>query len=472
MRLHIENIAKFEMADIDIDGITVIAGSNNTGKSTIGKALFTMVDSFYNIDKFVRDWKPQDAKKLLNKQGSNLDLICKKLSGLKRRKVAYVEQLQGRYAFSLAGAQGEDEISECVRQYCKEHLELYGVMDEFPNDEVQYWIKEACNEIIPSMMDYDSEYAKIYGMQKSFENIFGSQICKGEKQGEQTLSPKKSRVAVEVKNKEARDFVKRNSVVLENNTVKGIHQEFTVDARALYIENPRILDQFASLGYESSEAEAKKIIADWLRPGEMNGRIRRRTFNWGIIQRQKPEDAMEDTEINAEMQHMDEVISEINSELINLMDGTIEFADTNRVLDFNDNNYKGNFRLMNLSTGLKAVSLLQCILHYRALTPDTILILDEPEINLHPEWQVKYAEYIAILQSRLNLNIVVTTHSPFFLKALENASVKNRIEDKCHYYYAYDKNGDAYLDCADNNIQEIYSKMMMPLFTMIEDMGL
>ena len=36
MRLHIENIAKFEMADIDIDGITVIAGSNNTGKSTIG----------------------------------------------------------------------------------------------------------------------------------------------------------------------------------------------------------------------------------------------------------------------------------------------------------------------------------------------------------------------------------------------------------------------------------------------------
>lgn len=106
------------------------------------------------------------------------------------------------------------------------------------------------------------------------------------------------------------------------------------------------------------------------------------------------------------------------------------------------------------------------------MTPDTILILDEPEINLHPEWQVKYAEYIAILQSRLNLNIVVTTHSPFFLKALENASVKNRIEDKCHYYYAYDKNGDAYLDCVDNNIQEIYSKMMMPLFTMIEDMGL
>lgn len=33
MTLHIENILKTGRADIDIDGITVIAGSNNTGKS-------------------------------------------------------------------------------------------------------------------------------------------------------------------------------------------------------------------------------------------------------------------------------------------------------------------------------------------------------------------------------------------------------------------------------------------------------
>ena len=38
MRLQIENFAKIAKADINIDGITVIAGENNTGKSTIGKA--------------------------------------------------------------------------------------------------------------------------------------------------------------------------------------------------------------------------------------------------------------------------------------------------------------------------------------------------------------------------------------------------------------------------------------------------
>lgn len=40
MRLQIENFAKIAKADINIDGITVIAGENNTGKSTIGKALY------------------------------------------------------------------------------------------------------------------------------------------------------------------------------------------------------------------------------------------------------------------------------------------------------------------------------------------------------------------------------------------------------------------------------------------------
>ena len=44
MKLRIKNFAKISEADIDIDGITIIAGNNNTGKSTIGKIL----DSVFN----------------------------------------------------------------------------------------------------------------------------------------------------------------------------------------------------------------------------------------------------------------------------------------------------------------------------------------------------------------------------------------------------------------------------------------
>ena len=40
MELKISNFAKIKEANIKLDGITVIAGENNTGKSTIGKILF------------------------------------------------------------------------------------------------------------------------------------------------------------------------------------------------------------------------------------------------------------------------------------------------------------------------------------------------------------------------------------------------------------------------------------------------
>ena len=51
MKLYLENIGKISKTDIEIDGIAVIAGENNTGKSTVAKSLFSVISSFYDIDK-------------------------------------------------------------------------------------------------------------------------------------------------------------------------------------------------------------------------------------------------------------------------------------------------------------------------------------------------------------------------------------------------------------------------------------
>jgi len=50
MKLSIKNVGKLKEADVEINGITVIAGENNTGKSTIGKALFSIFQSLYKLD--------------------------------------------------------------------------------------------------------------------------------------------------------------------------------------------------------------------------------------------------------------------------------------------------------------------------------------------------------------------------------------------------------------------------------------
>lgn len=55
MKLNIENFAKIKNADIVIDGITVIAGENNTGKSTVGKILFSLFNVLSDIDEKINE---------------------------------------------------------------------------------------------------------------------------------------------------------------------------------------------------------------------------------------------------------------------------------------------------------------------------------------------------------------------------------------------------------------------------------
>ena len=45
MRLKIENFLAINKADIKLDGITVVAGQNDSGKSTVAKFLFGVLYS-------------------------------------------------------------------------------------------------------------------------------------------------------------------------------------------------------------------------------------------------------------------------------------------------------------------------------------------------------------------------------------------------------------------------------------------
>ncbi|VVM17606.1 hypothetical protein BSPWISOXPB_2973, partial [uncultured Gammaproteobacteria bacterium] len=64
-------------------------------------------------------------------------------------------------------------------------------------------------------------------------------------------------------------------------------------------------------------------------------------------------------------------------------------------------------------------------------------MLDEPEVHLHPNWQLKYAEIITLLVKN-NINILVTTHSPYMIEALERYAEKYDIKDKTNFYLAKD----------------------------------
>ena len=49
MKLYLENIGKIKDCSIEFKGITTIAGINKSGKSTIGKALYSIYHTFHDI---------------------------------------------------------------------------------------------------------------------------------------------------------------------------------------------------------------------------------------------------------------------------------------------------------------------------------------------------------------------------------------------------------------------------------------
>lgn len=69
MRIFLKNIGKIDNAEVDIDGITVIAGENDTGKSTVGRALFAVVKSFYHIDEKIQEERAQGIESVITAMG-------------------------------------------------------------------------------------------------------------------------------------------------------------------------------------------------------------------------------------------------------------------------------------------------------------------------------------------------------------------------------------------------------------------
>ena len=120
--------------------------------------------------------------------------------------------------------------------------------------------------------------------------------------------------------------------------------------------------------------------------------------------------------------YIDESISKEAKDILNMlveeMNGQAEFY-VKEGIKFKEKDFSDAFFSQNVSTGLKALAFLEYAIRMGAIQKNDILILDEPEINLHPEWQVTYARALVLLQKAYNLTILITSHSPYFIRAIE-----------------------------------------------------
>ena len=88
--------------------------------------------------------------------------------------------------------------------------------------------------------------------------------------------------------------------------------------------------------------------------------------------------------------------------------------------------------------------------------------MDEPEVHLHPEWQVKLAEILVLLVKDLNVNLFINSHSPQFIEAIEVYSIKYGLKNETNFYLTQkDENSEKYNveKIEYDNLYELYSNL-------------
>jgi len=118
--------------------------------------------------------------------------------------------------------------------------------------------------------------------------------------------------------------------------------------------------------------------------------------------------------------------------------------------------------LVNTATGIKYFGIFQVLSQNNYLNENTVLVLDEPEVHLHPKWQLEMAKIIVELVKN-GVKIVVNSHSPYMIEALERYAEKAEVP--ADFYLAEDGFIDKIEDNNSKTLAKIFNKLSAPYET-------
>ena len=416
MEIVIKNIGKVKEANIKIDGITVIAGENDTGKSTISKVLFTVFNTFYNINEKIKMQKESSIKKIIDSSIYN--------------KIDFSNETFFESFFE------NSNFTRMITNEIIKNFEIYKINNNKLRNKILDYLEEFnlrleknsnINDIVEKIklvLNISNKEAEKSILNENLNNEFNKQI-------NNIFFDKKGIIEIKLKNKQLKFRIFNDKIEnIEKST------EIMITHKAIYLDDPFIIDETSYKVRPSNHKEflTKKLLLE-IEDKDKNNNIEE------IIVTKK----------------LENIYKKLNS----ICSGSIVESSKNS----NTYSYKLNnkeLEVKNLSAGLKTFVILKTLLEKGILEENGVVILDEPEIHLHPAWQVIFAELIVLIQKEFNMHILLNTHSPYFLNAIEIYAEKHNIKEKCNFYSAYLSGQFSEFKDVTDNIEEIYYKLARP----------
>lgn len=367
MRFYIRNIGRIAKANLLLNGITIIVGDNNLGKTTSGRALYTFFNSLYRIDREVGFQRNVQIKKLIRRF-------------FEKFRRPFSDYVVIHEAINRFLSEPENQGCE-IRNYVSSHLmhraspiEVDSLMMSI--EEVKNWSNTAVRKQI--IRDY-------------FDSIFSGQTIAVD------YASEGGSVSAEINGHNVSVDFSGDNVSYES--------DINIQHNAFFIDSPDLLNHWGRYQY----AGGRNVMLGL-------SHSLRRAINSALFDDENP--------VNKAFENLlfTERYNKFINEVSEIMKGHFEF-DSNGILRFNES-LDGReeapiFELDNVSEGIKAFGVIELMLKYRIFSDGDVLIFDEPEIHLHPEWQLKYARLLVKLQQEFNLTILITTHSSNFLMATQ-----------------------------------------------------
>ena len=417
MGLELQYIGRVAEAKVECQGITVVAGTNGSGKSTVSKTIYALQESFYGLrSKAVLQKRRSITKTLANWQNEVDEIADLEV----RDKIRMRREMRGLFLKEMEWGDFFEKISDIAVSYGIEECGkdeialLFGRYQEIQENGLQY---------------YES-----YVIQSVWERVFESQINTfGIEENVYTIYTSKNlTTSVEIENNQVIDYVyKKGSLAQMKKTI--------------YITTSDIMDSLGSyrkrgmMRYARDDVYANEELAKMLLDETS-------IQDWTAEEKEK-------------IHYQQEILGEI---LDSVVDGDIQKKEGR--LSYFENWCSHEVEFANVASGMKIFLILKRLLENGVFLEDALVIIDEPETNLHPEWQLKLAELLVLFQCKLGIQIYLNSHSPYFVRAMEYFADLHGALDVCRFYLMKPAEQPGMYESEDvtENLGVIYDQLAEP----------
>lgn len=408
-RFIVRNYHAIQEADIIIDGITILSGINGCGKSTLSRWLYYLIKGTANFENNLQHEFIKKLQSLIDRMG----FVCRDLERMNRKSL-----------FSDKEDSAKDklyEIQEQLKQleiYSPQHIEL-----------AQNLFLQATaiteNALLQNLDDKISDARK----ERIMAYLNAAITNKSLPQAIDDFTEQNRRLANKLSSTLLSEINERSAQTFFETLNRQFH---TGNDCPPYIQleedEVSIIDDHLSNLYNLHDA----IYIDT--PMSITSDATDNIF-WNSLRT-----LITDEQKRDESTDIKKLLFRIRS----LIDGEAVLKKEDNLflpkeLRYISNDRQINIRLSEVATGFKTFSYLQRLLENGYLNEETLLMIDEPEAHLHPQWIVEFARMLVLLNKTLGLKIMIASHNPDMVSAIHVQAAKRFVRlsqnELCDFHF-------------------------------------